>query len=65
MRPRDRRILIAVIAAMWIATGSDGIFTHDWQGFTISSGIMVFVAGYAFGVNLMRRITGEAVNGDG
>lgn len=49
-----------VILACWVAAFISGVFSHDWQGLTIITPVMLIFAGYMFGESFFQR---KAKNG--
>lgn len=56
---RNRMLLAAWITLVWTFTLGVGALTGDWLGAQIASPVMVFVAGYYFGSEVVSRWRGK------
>jgi ATP/ADP translocase len=44
-----------VITVAWVAAVVSGIATHDYEGLTLITPIMLIYAGYVFGAHLIEK----------
>lgn len=59
-----RRFLATAIFGVWAAALIIGVVTHDYLGAQIASPVMIFVAGYYFGSEVVSRIRGVRSDND-
>jgi hypothetical protein len=54
--PRDKLIipLAFVVSVGWMSALISGVFTQNYAPFEISTPVMILLAGYVFGVQIVR-----------
>jgi hypothetical protein len=64
---RDRLILpvAAVVLAAWSASLAAGIITQAYTALTVTTPVMLVLAGYVFGVGIVRSRENGNGNGNG
>lgn len=58
--PRDKLIIpmALVVALGWLGALAAGVFTENYAPFEVATPVMILLAGYVFGVQIVRS-TGE------
>ena len=56
------RLTGAIITIAWVATLTAGIITHDYQGLTLVTPVMLIYAGFVFGSNVIKKRLPERDN---
>lgn len=55
MKERLGLIVGLIVAGVWATTAIAGIFTGDFQGLEVVSPVMLLLAGWLFGIEIVRR----------
>lgn len=64
MNSREKLIIPVALTVMtgWIASLSAGIFSQNYLPFEIATPVMILLAGYVFGVQIVRNVEKETNN---